>query len=158
MEIISHSVLANFRTDATSYSSRSDTQRHYASCTCVRPAVNNRESRVGRDKWCVGRVHFHRTRVKASAFRSVLRRHHPIHSGGNEGRSLEFINDSRIRLLSSFRSINTIITIRVTGVTMTHGRRADREKSLPITTGRSICQFTTSLPRVVVWMRHWEKK
>lgn len=68
----------------------------------------------------------------------------PIHSGGNERRSLEFINDSRIRLLSSFHSINTIITIRVTGVTtMTHGpRRADRERSLPIITGRSICQFT----------------
>lgn len=87
----------------------------------------------------------------------------PIHSGGNERRSLEFINDSRIRLLSSFHSINTIITIRVTGVTtMTHGpRRADRERSLPIITGRSICQFTTSLLPVVwiiVLSRYYEKK
>lgn len=129
MEIISHSALANFHTDATSYSSRSDTQRHYRRALAyVQPLII--ESRVGRDKWCVGRVHFHRTRVKASAFRPVLRR--PIHPGGNEGRSLEFINDSRIRLLSSLHSINTIITIRVTCVTMTEPIERNRCQLQPV--------------------------
>lgn len=109
---------------ATSYSS--DTPRHYRRALAyVQPLII--ESRVGRDKWCVGRVHFHRTRVKASAFRASAPRRRPIHSAGNGGRSHKFINDSRIRLLSSSHSINTIITIRVTGVTMTHDRRADWE-------------------------------
>lgn len=151
MEIISHSALANFHTDATSYSSRSDTQkRHYRRALAyVQPLII--ESRVGRDKWCVGRVHFHRTRVKASAFRPVLRR--PIHPGGNEGRSLEFINDSRIRLLSSLHSINTIITIRVTCVTMTEPIERNRCQLQPVDRYvnllRAYYESTTSLLRVV---------